>query len=637
MKKLLSAVLAAIIVFSACAVGVYGIENDTSDLPLIIVAGYGASPLFKINEDGSEEQLWPLDFGKIPGIILNRIIDLGVGIGALTLGNAKYIADVIGEEVVDFLKNLQCSDDGTSVYNVVNKYTTADECNTETLLALDPESIFVFEKDFHNDFLERTDADNIYSFACDFRMGSIACAEKLDKFIQSVKERSGKDKVNIFSLSHGGQTTGTYLSLYGWKQDVDNAVMTVPAFGGASLVEDLMSRDAHLDELNLVKFIEHGERIESDYHWLVEAQKLGFIDDIIYYFIPYVFEVAGNWGSIWDFCPSENYEKYKKQYLDPVKNAEIIAKTDRMHYEIMPNFAEAFERCQNEYGMNLTIIAGTDNGCTSGWRRNGDSIITTSCSTGATCADYGERFADGYTQVNPCSGNYKVSPAMTVDASTAFLPDDTWFIEGMFHGMMYWDTYCRELVLKALFTDEIENVYSSAEYPQFHASTNPSNAVWAAFDSSTEGYVSSDDSALIIKNLSWEGKKLRVLSVTCDGAELEFDLRHAGRINAGESISVPFTGELPEESLKKITVTVSYGVAGSLTPLGERELSFTLMNGSPAEKTGQDTFDTAEPETILSGFLPAPLIKLLKNAGLYPLISMLINIFSGISQRLFGR
>ncbi len=633
MKKIISAFLAVILLFMSCAVAAQGQKREISDYPLVIVAGYGASPLFKVEEDGSQTQLWPLDFNGILDIVLNRIVDIGVGIGALTLGNAKVIADTVGEELLNICGGMMCNPDGTSKYNVINKYTTAEECSTAVRLADDPDSIFVFEKDFHNEFLKYTDADNIYSFSCDFRMGSIACAEKLDKFIQSVKARSGKDKVNIFSLSHGGQTTGTYLSLYGYKQDVDNAVMQVPAFGGASLVEDLLSRDAHLDELNLIKFIEHGERIEDDYHWLVEAQKLGFIDDIIYYFIPYVTELAGNWGSIWDFCPSDNYEKYKKEYLDPVQNAALIEKTDRMHYEIMPNFSEVFSRCQEEYGMNLTIIAGTDNACTSGWRKNGDAIITTECSTGATCADYGERFADGYVQQKPCDGKYKVSPSMTVDASTAFMPDDTWFIEGMFHGMMYWDEYSRELALKALFTDELETVYSSPDYPQFHASTNPSNAVWAAFNKSDEGFLTSADYALTVKNLSWDNRDIKILAVNCDGANLHFDLSGTKKIKAGESVSIPFGGSMPNESNKKITVTVTYLMSGSVTPLGERELSFTLMNGRPARYNSENPFVSAEPETPLGKILPDFAVNLLKRAGLFNFASMIYNIFTGLSQR----
>ncbi len=64
--------------------------------------------------------------------------------------------------------------------------------------------------------------------------------------------------------------------------------------------------------------------------------------------------------------------------------------------------------------MNISIIAGTGNNSVTGMQVNSDGIIPTYCSTGATCAPIGWRFADGYTQVNDCDGKYKVSPDMTV-------------------------------------------------------------------------------------------------------------------------------------------------------------------------------------------------------------------------------
>lgn len=94
--------------------------------------------------------------------------------------------------------------------------------------------------------------------------------------------------MNIFAVSHGGQVTATYLNLFGFKNDVDNAVMTIPAIGGAALAYDLASCNAALDEECLLRFIEHGMRWEEDYDWLVKAQQLGFLDKVINALIPYV-------------------------------------------------------------------------------------------------------------------------------------------------------------------------------------------------------------------------------------------------------------------------------------------------------------------------------------------------------------
>ena len=47
--------------------------------------------------------------------------------------------------------------------------------------------------------------------------------------------------------------------------------------------------------------------------------------------------------------------------------------------------------------------------------------------------------------------------------------------------MTFHDPYSRSLALKNLLTDEIVNVHSNPEYPQFHASTNKNNAVFKSF------------------------------------------------------------------------------------------------------------------------------------------------------------
>lgn len=629
MKKAISVFLCVLLIFLSCSAAVQGIgkNSDISEYPVVIVPGYSASTLVKINDDGTQETVWGVDWNAVLDRVFARIVELGIGLGALTVGNAHYIADVIGPEMTTMLDGMRCNPDGSSVYNVVRKFPTAEETNRANLFEVYPDGSYQFEPDIMAEVTQYIPAESIYNFNCDFRMGAVFCATQLDEYIQQVKALSGKDRVNIFAISHGGQVTGTYLTLFGHKRDVKNAVMTVPALGGAGLVYDLLSDKPYLDELNLLHFIEHGMTWETDYHWLVEAQELGFLDEVIRNLIPYLLEVAGYWGSAWDFCPTEVYEKNKSKLLDPVKSALLIEKSDYMHYEVMPRYSEAFEKCESEYGMNISIISGTDNSCTSGWQENSDGIISTKASTGATCAPYGSRFADGYTQVNPCGGKYKVSPAMTVDASTAYMPDDTWFVEGLFHGMTYWDYFTRDLMITLLLTDEIEDVYSNTAYPQFHATSNPSEAVWAAFNNSTEGYLSSQDTELVIKNLSWEGFDTSILAITCDGVALAFDLPRGCKIAAGESISIPFTGAVPQKSLEKVSVTISYCVSGSGTPIGERTMSFTLMNGEAAQYSADTPYVSADAVMPIDSLVSGGFAAVLKQLGLYKLFSMFYTLF----------
>lgn len=637
MKKLVSIFLAVslILLSGVAAVQGYAEKQELTKYPVIVVPGYSASTLMKVNEDGTKEQVWGLDFNEIGNDVVENIALVGKGIGKLTLGDAQYISEVIGNEILDVTADIACNPDGSSKENLVLKFETAEESNWQNIY--DEYGIdYRFEAEHLDKYIEKYNLplSQFYSFNSDFRMGAIECAERLDEFIGDVLEYSGAEKVNLVAISHGGQVSGAYLSLFGYKQQVHNAVLTVPALGGASLVYDMLTQEAALDELNLIRFIEYGEMIEEDYHWLVEAQELGFLDDIIQGILPYIFGAVGYWGSIWDFCPSSVYEDMKSKWLDKNASAELIAKSDAMH-ELMTHYSENLGKCESEYGINISIVAGTDNACTSGWRQNSDGIITTEAATGATCAAFGSRFADGYTQINPCDGKYKVSPAMTIDASTAYLPDDTFFFDGLFHGQTFKDSKAFDLIAKALFTDTVKNVYSCPEFPQFNYTDNASLAVWASFDKSQSGYLTADDNALIVRNVSADSRDLTVLAITVDGADLNFDFSDIGTVKAGESISIPFTGTLPAKSKTRVNVTISYFVKGSITPLGERTLGFTLMNGEAPAYYQSNAFASDNAATIIDRYLPDLILTLLKDLGLYRLVSMVVNIAVGLAGRIF--
>lgn len=639
MKKVISLILTFILLAGCCTVGVQAIadKEDVTQYPVIIVPGYSSSNLIRTNENGETDQVWGLPWDQVIELVLSKLAQLGIGLGSAVFNQPDYLAKLLGTEVDKLLDGLKCNPDGTSKYNMEVMFPTAEESNSAVMYErYDETEDYQFEVDISRCLRDYIDRDMVFNFNNDWRMGAVENATRLDAYIQEVKEMTGAEKVNLFGISHGGQVTGTYLTLFGYKQDVDNAVMNVPALGGACILYDIFQQTVKFDEYGLLYFIEHGMRWENDFHWLLEAQQLGFLDEVLNKVIPYLFQVAGNWGSLWDFCPSDIYEDMKDKWLDDEKNAELIRKSDYMHYTVMPKFYTELQKCNDEYGMNVNIIAGTDINSMSGKLINSDGIIGTEMSTGAKCTAIGERFSDGYTQINECGGKNKVSPAMTVDVSTGYLPDNTWCVEGLFHGMMVWDDFTRELLLTLLLTDEITDVYSDPDYPQFHASSNASYAIWAGFDSSVEGMLSSDDKALIIENKSISDYNTTILAITCDGVDLDFDLKGNNRVAAGERIAIPFTGEIPAVSGKVVKITISYCVSGSLTPLGERTFSFTLDNGEAVD------YDQANP--TVSSAAKTPFEKspfsfvspLLKKLGMFNFVSMMYTIFTYMFKTIGG-
>ena len=272
--------------------------------------------------------------------------------------------------------------------------------------------------------------------------------------------------------------------------------------------------------------------------------------------------------------------------------------------------------------MNISIIAGTGNVVVTGMQENSDGIITTAAATGATCAPFGQRFADGYEQINPCNGKDKVSPAMDVDASTAYLPDNTWFVDGLFHGMTYKDNYTRTLMFNLLLTDNITDVYSDPAYPQFKYSTNASHTVHASFKGCDEGFVTGGADTLVVMNTS-ANSTVRIAAIECDVIDLDFELNPFIDIAPGESIEIPFKGEIPAVSGTVANVTVYYAM-DTVTPVGYRTQGFRIDNGESAEK--QDGFVSIEPTTPFDGVVDNNLNVILKTFGFREMFSMIFNI-----------
>lgn len=628
-KKMLAVLLCAVLLLSCTSAALAAEGEKYTEYPVVIVPGYSSSWMYKEGENGEKIHIWGLDMNEVGKRVLKRIADIGLGLGALTQGNAEKIASTVGEEMVDMLGDMACNPDGTSKVELKRYCVTAEESCSANLQELYPDGKFQHEPEIMGEYAGYIGKENIFNFNCDFRMGAVACATQLDTFIQSVKAYTGKAKVNILAVSHGGQVSGTYLTLFGEKGDVNNAVLTVPALGGAGLAYDVFNGDVKFDEKGLLEFIEHGKMEETDYNWLVKAEKLGFLDDIVDNLLPYIYDVLGYWGSMWDFVPTEYYEEMKAKRLDPVESAALIEKSDYMHYKVMPDFANGFKRAEAT-GSHVSIIAGYDIKVITGLNESSDSIITIASSTGATPAPLGQRFADGYTQKKD-TGFYQISPSMTIDASTCYMPEHTWFVENLYHGMTYKDPYSAELMKTLLLTDKIEDVHSDPAFPQFHATTNVSHSVHAAFNKSVEGYVSSDDTALVVKNLS-KKDQMKIMGVTARGLDITFYGIVSKVLEPGESVEIPFKGEIPEVSVKNFDIVVDYVLVGSPTPVGERSFDFTVMNGEKAAYDENNPYVTADIDGNVDSVLTDQLDNIFTNVGIKPLISILFNIIEPIFE-----
>lgn len=632
MKKTLAVILSIIIALTLSIQSFAAVIDREEFYPIIIVPGYSASGLYMQNEDGTKTHVWGIDTELILKRVLARSIDLARGVKELTKGNAQLIADTVGPEFAQMFEHMRCNPDGTSVYDVHTYTSTAADSNNTYLLE-NEDGKYMYEQEImamFGSYIGEDWNDYIFNFSTDFRMNVEKCAANLDRYIDSVLEYTGAEKVNIYCVSHGGQVGATFLNLYGEKKadKINNVLLTIPAIGGSTIAYAFYTGDIKFDEENLLYFIENGMMFEDDYHWLMSNENLNFIDEVLCCLLPYIKNVMGYWGSMLDFVPANDYESIRNTCFNSEESAPLLEKSDRFHREIYPSMAQKLQACVDA-GINVYIIAGMGNKDIVGRGEAGDAIISASSSTGAACAPYGKRFANGYETLKTVCGDSThnhLSPSMEVDASTCYLPEYTWFVDGFYHGMTVKSDYNTELITRLMFTDDRIDIYTYEEFPQFHADTNRCQAVFAHFNNSVEGYVSQTDNTLVVENCS-KKYPLRLVSVSCGGMELDFDNSFLKEIPVGGKIEIPFKGEIPCASGVKTEVTVNYVQVGAVTPIGSRTFDFTVMNGEKVSFDSENPIVSSNsPQDSLLDFI----LKFISQPGMQKLITMLYNTLKAL-------
>ncbi len=643
MKKLLSLLLAVLMCFSVCTVAFAGsYKQEGNNYPVIMISGYSSSSLRYFDEETGEEiHAWGNTGDQVMMALEEYKEELIVAAGKfVATGDISPAVEVVGTAFRWLFDSLRCNPDGSSIKELSTYLNTAEETNWVNIQKNYPNGEHNEETEMMEIISEEIGDENVYLFTCDFRKGPVEIAGRMRAYIDDViahhnKDKAEKDKVdkvNLIAVSHGGQTTGTYLTLYGYEGKVNNAVLTVPALGGASLAYDLMSNQGKLDEYGLIQYIEHGMKWEEDYHVLVEAEQLGFVDALVGELVPQIIDVVRYWQSLWDFIPVEHYEELKAELLDPVECAELIERSDYMHYEIMSPqgenyFGKGFKKAQ-DIGTNIYIMAGYNVKSVSGGEVTSDAIIPTASATGATVAPFGQRFNDGYKQKFD-TGYYQVSPCMTIDASTSYIPHHTWFVENYYHGMTTSDPFSKELLFTLLLSDKSYDVHTMQGYPQFHETTNPSHGVHAMFSDSQEGYLSSKDKALVVTNCS-AINDITVMSINARGLDIDFSFEPF-TLKPGESKEVAFIGEIPQVSAKNFEINISF-MNKTITPVSDRTFDFTIINGPSAEYDASKPYVKADMPKELDEVIGEKASAVLKKLGIRNTAATVYNIVIKVFQ-----
>lgn len=571
MKKLVSILLCLAIVLSCC-VAAGAVQDDT---PVIIVPGF-IEPCMGINLDAeNEEQLFPPTVHAVGYQVVTDAPNLVSALVGIAFCKFEQFGITVGNGIQKVVGKLECNIDGSSVNDVTSFPNDPARCNAAYLQQY-KKGQYLAMPALVEEFSSKTDPENLFVFNYDSRDDSLTIAAQLRTFIKDVKEYSGSDKVRLCSHSYGGQILAAYFYRYRNDADVKKAVMIYPALCGTDAIKYLLDASPEVPLDDFIVFLETLINSPTEIESIFGDRTIGIINTMVGGGLQRVREIWKYWSSMYSLCSDEYYEEMKGKYLDPVESAEMIRQNDIIHYELIPNLRNIFTDCQSK-GIDISIICGSGREEIMGGDDNTDILLPVSLVTGAQCSKLRVHFEDGYTAKGTnCSdsSHNHISPALNIDASTAFLPENTWFVEGAFHGAYCNADYVKTLAEELLFTDNLKDVRSDSRYPQFEYSDSVNMGIRFVFDNSPAGYLSSSDGKMVIKNLN-KAAPVRVLSVCASGLDIKFDVKGAKWIMPGESVEIPFTGTVPQITAKRTDITVRYAEGAKII---KDSRSFTVNN-----------------------------------------------------------
>ena len=492
--RLLALTVSLLLLLSALPVSVFAVDRitncdgDCPFYPTIIVPGLGQSSVIVTNDDGTPK----LDkngnkIAAFPAYLqTDKLLQKLLGPALLTLFTQRDMgfSDAFADAIEEAFSTNKCDDTAHPIGNVM---TEKFPCPYSQYSDYDKEVV-----NHHIPFeLYPTDLprDHLYYFEYNSFGNHIDLAQELYDFIQLVKTQTGHSKVNLVPLSQGGSIVSAMLDYTPQVMDeLHKVVFVVPALDGSMIVGDVFNDNlTFLDNEYLYHgFLENIRLLDQPTAGLIELAARLIPDDILMTALQkgvkvLVKDIMTRSTGMWALCPSGDYESAAAKYLSDPASANIKAQTDRYYQAQLrsrDNVAKLMQKglqvlCMAEYDYSL-INVGTR------WNnQNADFIIQLDSTTlGATSANVGETLPEGYVQQNThCSNpaHNHISPDRVIDASTGLLADTTFYFKNQRHDLTQYNDIILKLAMKLIAHDDIKDVYSSPDFPQFNNGRNVKN------------------------------------------------------------------------------------------------------------------------------------------------------------------
>lgn len=331
--------------------------------------------------------------------------------------------------------------------------------------------------------------DHMYYFAYSSFGNHLQLVDELYDFIQMVKAQTGHDKVNLVPLSQGGTLFSGLIEYYPEVADeLHKVILVVPALDGSTIIGDIFNDRLSFKDPDYLYngFLENLGLLDEFTARLIEIALRILPDEVIMSVVDaavstLVEDVMTTSTNMWVLCPSGDYPTAREKYLSTPERTELRRQTDiyyqaqlNCHDNILGLIEDGVQVfCFCEYDTPMIDVGSTWNS------QNADFIIQTdSTSMGAYFANCGETLPENYVQKNTnCTDptHNHISPDRVVDASAGLLPDQTFYFDGQRHDLTALNDIILKLALELIARDDVKDVYSSPDFPQFNIGRITSN------------------------------------------------------------------------------------------------------------------------------------------------------------------
>gem|GEM_PF-2538365 len=465
MKKSFSVFLAVLILLSCFSAASYALtaEGSAENIPILRIRGEQA--VYAKGADGNYHELY--DDDEYVSKIVKKALPYVPA--ALLTGNWERWSEVVLEMLLPAYDAFKPDAEGN---------VSAD---SKVYSKIEPSQY---------EFIDSYSVDGAYQFVPDMRISPMDEADKIKATIDRIKELTGQDKVILVGQCAGNAYMLAYLQKYAEKNnfaDVESVMFSTTTTNGQPHIDSIFSGNIVFESESAYQSLRKYSFSSSvDIQSMAGGEVLNLIHETLD--LAYVSKLGRPltinevnkvysqlkdcfiakimkeyYGRCGGYITSvvQNYEEYK-DYVFPTSEdkqnyAAQIEKFDDYYYNVCLRQKDIISEMQ-DIGINVFCIA--EYGVQSSYPYAGEATLETSdvrvpisySSFGAIGRTIGDPFPEEYVAARASEGLDKyISPDRTVDGSTAFLRDTTWYIKNADHRF---DAPVMELATAILRTED---------------------------------------------------------------------------------------------------------------------------------------------------------------------------------------